>query len=164
MKKLLIVIGITLLFTSLAVVGLARRELSEVEIRESWVKSSARATATPLVLNSSTWIDEEVIGLVKARLDYTEITNYADEHDIKATPTPHFEYDQSTMSNSATTSRRENDALKERMPQLQRPTARVNIRSGCSGALGSTGSLDIGLILVLSVCPLLISRTKKCCD
>ena len=74
---------------------------------------------------------------------------YADEHDIKATPTPHLEYEQSWQTI------RENDA---------RQTARMNQRSGCSGTLGSTGSLDISLILVLSVCPLLISRTKKCCD
>ena len=71
---------------------------------------------------------------------------YADGHDIKATPTPHLEYEQSIQ-------RVENDA---------RRAARMSQRSGCSGALGSTGSIDIGLILVLSVCPLLISRAKIC--
>ena len=69
---------------------------------------------------------------------------YADEHEIKATPTPHLEYEQSIQ-------RVENDA---------RRAARLNQRSGCSGALDSTGASDVGLIMILSVCPLLISKTR----
>lgn len=69
---------------------------------------------------------------------------YADEHVKEATPTPHLEYEQSIQ-------RVENDA---------RRAARLNQRSGCSGALESTGGSDVGLILILSVCPLLISKTR----
>ena len=69
---------------------------------------------------------------------------YADGHNKEATPTPHLEYEQSIQ-------RVENDA---------RRAARLDQGSGCSGALESTGASDIGLILVLSVCPLLISKTR----